>query len=340
MAEDLFKAIEMNDLAQVKNILHQGPQLINTLNAFEYTPLIAAVKDGRDEIIRYLLDSGAVINAGKGQSALGMGIWNKHHKAVQMLINHGADVNILNGNPLNLASQIGDLEVVKLLIAHGADVNLPRDYGLYPLHYAAVSGHLDVVHYLIEKGADIHQKTDFNEYKYNLSAIDFAMLNGKRDVAEFLLRKGAEQDLIVMVGLGKQDLLKDYFAKNPKLDFGQFPLSYLLHLAARYGEQDIAEMLIEKGADIHATNSIIGDTPLHFAVGYNQLNMAQWLLSKGANPNKARSESLYVGASCTPFDIAIEKNNSEMINILKNFGGKSSKALFKALKDGCSFYYK
>ena len=335
MAEDLFKAIEMNDLPQAKNILHKDSQLINTVNEFGYTPLIAAVKDGRNEIVDYFLDAGADINAGKGYSALGMAIGHNNYETVRMLINRGADVNILNGNPLNLAAQNGDLDIVKLLIANGADVNLPRDYGLYPLHQAAASGHLEVVQYLIEKGADIHRKTDYNQYKYNLSAIDFAVLEGKKNVVQFLLSQGAEVNLIVMVGLGKKDLLKDYFVKNSNFDFRQFPLSYLLHFAVRYGEQEIAEMLIEKGADIRATNDI-GDTPLHFAVGYNQLNLAKWLLGKGADPNKQRSPDLYVGRLCTPLDIAVEKNNSEMIDILKNFGGKIS----ETPKDNCLFYYK
>jgi ankyrin repeat protein len=335
MAENLFKAIEVNDLPQTKNILRKDPQLINTVNEFEYTPLIAAVKDGRKEIIDYLLDAGADINTGKGYSALGMAVGQNDYNTVQMLINRGADVNILGGNPLNLAAEKGDLDVVKLLIAKGADVNFPRDYDLYPLHHAAVSGHLDVVQYLIEKGADIHRKTDYNQYRYNLNAIDFAVLKGKKNVAQFLLSQGAEVDLIVMVGLGKKELLKDYFIKNRDLDFRQFPLNYLLHLAVRYGEQEIAEMLIENGANIHAANDI-GDTPLHFAVGYNQLNLAKWLLSKGADPNKQRSPSLYVGRLCTPLDIAVEKNNSEMIDILKNFGGKIS----ETSQGECSVYYK
>ena len=157
MAEDLFKSIEMNDLPQVKSILHKGPQLLNTINEFGYTPLIAAVKDGRNEIIYYLLDAGADINAGKGYSALGMAIWNKNYEAVKILINHRADVNILNGNPLNLAVQKGDLDIVKLLIGNKADVNVLDHTGMSLVNIAAYHGNFEIVKALVAGKANVNQ---------------------------------------------------------------------------------------------------------------------------------------------------------------------------------------
>ena len=45
-------------------------------------------------------------------------------------------------------------ELVQLLISHGADVNLPggRD-GWTPLFYAAMAGHSDLVEFLLAVGA-------------------------------------------------------------------------------------------------------------------------------------------------------------------------------------------
>ena len=59
----------------------------------------------------------------------------------------------------------------------------------------------------------------------------------------------------------------------------------LLHLA---GSKEMAELLIAKGADIKAKDSL-GFTPLHFAAGYDRTEVAQTLIAKGADIN-AQSE--------------------------------------------------
>lgn len=59
----------------------------------------------------------------------------------------------------------------------------------------------------------------------------------------------------------------------------------LLHLA---GSKEVAQLLIAKGADIKAKDSL-GFTPLHFAAGLDRIEVAQTLIAKGADIN-AQSE--------------------------------------------------
>jgi len=54
-----------------------------------------------------------------------------------------------------------------------------------------------------------------------------------------------------------------------------------LHYAAYFGHKEIAEYLIQKGADVNAT-SAEGETPLHYAVRNEKLTVAALLLEKGA----------------------------------------------------------
>lgn len=54
-----------------------------------------------------------------------------------------------------------------------------------------------------------------------------------------------------------------------------------LHMAARCGFQNVAEVLLEQGADIDARDQI-QRTPLHWAASHNHQALFQFLLSKGA----------------------------------------------------------
>ena len=80
-------------------------------------------------------------------------------KFAQLLIEHGADVNALDGNrktPLHLASSRGRTRTYAALIEHGADVNAQDQDHSTPLHLASFSGRPETVQLLIEHGADVN----------------------------------------------------------------------------------------------------------------------------------------------------------------------------------------
>lgn len=64
-----------------------------------------------------------------------------------------------------------------------------------------------------------------------------------------------------------------------------------LHMAARRGNVEAAEALLECGADIEARDSL-GDTPLRRAVNCNKPLVAALLLQRGANPHSKGSKGL------------------------------------------------
>ena len=91
---------------------------------------------------------------------------------------------------LQMAVELGSLEIVKLLIDAGASVNEPpgKDRGATSLQLAAIKGHPRIAKYLTDRGADINAAGA--EYG-GRSALEGAAEHGRIDMVHLLL-EGAE----------------------------------------------------------------------------------------------------------------------------------------------------
>ncbi len=58
-----------------------------------------------------------------------------------------------------------------------------------------------------------------------------------------------------------------------------------LHTAARFGREDLAELLIAGGADVRARDEPAGYTALHLAARYGEIGAARVLIARGADVN-------------------------------------------------------
>ena len=68
-------------------------------------------------------------------------------------------------------------------------------------------------------------------------------------------------------------------------------------MAAKYGQKDVAEMLILKGGNVNALDEY-STTPLHMAVGNRHKDVVQLLILKGADVNVVTNYGI------TPLDVA------------------------------------
>eukprot|EP01059_Diplonema_ambulator_P030902 TRINITY_DN5494_c0_g1_i3.p1 TRINITY_DN5494_c0_g1~~TRINITY_DN5494_c0_g1_i3.p1 ORF type:complete len:467 (+),score=70.94 TRINITY_DN5494_c0_g1_i3:204-1403(+) len=64
-----------------------------------------------------------------------------------------------------------------------------------------------------------------------------------------------------------------------------------LHAAAALDCSKIAEMLLDRGADIHSRSKVLGWTPLHEACYRNRLDVAKLLVERGANVSDCETEN-------------------------------------------------
>lgn len=114
-------------------------------------------------------------------------------KVVQKYVK--ADPNIVNEKffgwePLQMASNRGQMEVVKYLLSKGADINYIHPVAYHTaFHLAVLNGHMDLAKYLASKGADVNIKM-----KADVSLIRYFRDEGSPEMVKMLTDMGVKDD--------------------------------------------------------------------------------------------------------------------------------------------------
>ena len=169
---------------------------------------------------------------------------NGDTQTVQLLVDCGADVNVLNGDgqtPLHTAAD-GKKDCPKLcfiLLKHNAKIDAVDKDGNQPLHLAWKRGHTKTSHLLLSNGADVNALNEDGQTLLHTAA------GGWKDYPELcsiLLKHNAKIDAV------------DKDGNQP------------LHLAWKRGHTKTSRLLLSNGADVNALNED-GQTLLHTAAG-------------------------------------------------------------------------
>jgi ankyrin repeat protein len=173
-----------------------------------------------------------------------------------------------HANGLHIAAFFGLRKIAERLIFNGADVKETDEGGTTAMHLAAENGHDEVVLVLVKNGANI----DARETKYGQTPLHLAALNGHKAVAETLLQNDALANLKdhegwmaihVAVWTGKGEVVQVLLESIDVNETGKDKLT-ALHCAAAQGHKILAQLLIDKKANVNAEDSD-GWTPLHWA---------------------------------------------------------------------------
>lgn len=139
--------------------------LLNNPGGFDMKKsLLFAVRKGKKEDVRFLIEKGVDINAGDrdNMTPLHWASAKCHDEIVRLLVNTGVDVHAKTvfgeWTALHMASAYGFTDIVKILIEAGSDVNARDRNDWTPLHWAAFSRNIsrDLVELLLNSGADIN----------------------------------------------------------------------------------------------------------------------------------------------------------------------------------------
>ena len=254
----------------VEHLSTKHPQQVNAIGGKYKFPLLAALVGKHIRVAEILLDRGASVDIRgvKERTPLHEAIYNVG--MVQSLLSKGANVNCWQDDlrtPLHLAAHCGELSVARVLVDHKADVDSQDNEGMTPLYLLlGDTGHhdnnsiLDLAQSLLERCADTNIRTTDG-----WTLLHAAAYFGRLEIAQLLLVQGADMN-----------------AENKLGDTA-------LHLVSRgkYDSEGhgvgMARLLLERGVDVNARRKKDGCTSLHLAAYNGMVQVAQVLLDHGAD---------------------------------------------------------
>jgi len=165
----MFQAIFDQDFNTVKKLVETGVN-INKQDKQWITPLrCAIIKPNNEQIIEYLLEHGADINAidpRDGETCLGSIFCTRSHCTyIDLLLRYKCDLNAQNKKGITTLMSAVDINCAKCakkLIDSGADLDITDNDGNTALIIAA-EYFIDFVPVLIEHGANLYIKNSLDE---------------------------------------------------------------------------------------------------------------------------------------------------------------------------------
>ena len=230
----LQNAVSKGNITLIKLLLSAGAHLES--DGGHGTALQSAIAGDRPDIVLLLLEHGANPNlVGELRDRkikslprpLLHATMEGHVKIVNLLLEHGADVDALSwyggssSLPLHIAAGKGDIEILQMLLKHGANVDAQTEHGGSAIHSAARKGQHEALSLLLF------------EYHANPS---LSLVNGS-----LALHTAASHGYTKCIEL----YLKVRFDVNARNNSGRTAL----HWAAENGHHSAVQLLLDRGVD-------------------------------------------------------------------------------------------
>jgi ankyrin repeat protein len=313
-AAQIYQTARTGSTAAFQQLLKDGVP-IDHRDAAGNSLLMQAVFYCKAETVKFLIERGADVNATNRSGATALIHAGGNYEKIKLLVKSGANVNARSGlgnTPLIVTARAhGAAKSLEVLLKAGANVNATNVFGASALMAAAASSDLDSVKLLVKHGADVNAHVRGSEaaaiWGGGRSALSWAAFRGDRAMVKFLLDSGAEI--------------------NSPEGFGT-----ALMQAAWNDQNEVAQYLLKRGADVRQKDPMNDFTALHWAAGSDRpkADLVETLLKHGANPNEEAGAQVdaFMGIPQTPLLIAQKRNDTAITRALVAGGAvtKNSKS--------------
>ena len=311
------------------------------------TPLHEAVRYGRLEIVKMLLEKGARVNAldSLGKTPLLLIIPKKVQQDIyQTLIEHGANISqkdMYGDTVLHVATMCrASKDIIEFLLASGAPINERNKQGVTPLALAIDQDRGDYALLYANHGADIHA-----EDMQGNSPLMLALRNKTPDMLLSIITEDTIKSrdsagntplhvaIMMDASMDYINIIVDSMIKN-HVDINARNKSgdSALYLTVEKNKKAEGELLLDKGADIFSTNTQ-DYSPLRLALEYGG-SVQDWLIT-------SQTLNITDGSGNTPLHYAAEWRLDDAVIGLLQKGAKISAVnangespLFSAVKGG------
>ena len=241
--------------------------------------------------------------------------------AIKWLLKAGAEPDCLRADgatSLAVAAIDGNEEFVQILLAAGANKNVQLKNGATPLILAANKNRKSIVDLLLDAGADMEAKLNAN----GITAFSAAVDRLHMDLALHLLNRGARPDFgdaetlgLAVAEFGSLELILA-IEKAGGTIIRRDQLGRVAFVGSRNKDCEVLDYLLNNGADLTQENDC-QYTPLILSVLRGYTKLVQRYAQRGDDLNA------YDADNETALSLAIEKNQHEMISILREHGAQT-----------------
>ncbi len=341
---ELLKAAIGGDFILTKALIEQGAD-VNCSDLEGNTPLHYAVTMQNSNILKYfeawgarpkgipdnlrlsyihiileLLAANAAVNQSNDQkrTALHYAVYQGHVDVVEILLDHGADVQVLDvgrQTPLHIAASHGDVPMIRFLLDHGGFTHEFNVLGRTCLDLAVSTGSLPIVKLLLIEGAVVSKSN-----RAGKTPLKRALEKGYSEIATCLLLHGARVPDLATLAEGERDILQAVL--------GPLVIDELSSACVRGNTDRVRELLQAPSCRVRGLEHQLRalkrfgkwlidyivqpriTTPLHWAVAQDYREIVQQLLADG---QRVDAKNQYGN---TPLHFAAAHNNLPLAHML------------------------
>lgn len=284
----------------VSTLLSRGAE-IDTRSGTYTTSLIAAAAALSNQavaamaVLKALLEEKPELEVAdsKGCTAFHYAVMNGLPAALSMLCEYSEEeygrvvtAHILNikdkaeATVLHHAANRRDYAMVRYLVEQGADTNAQNIDGFTPLMQVVQQNSLETVKFLLENGAATDLLTTSGK-----TILHVACRNEDVDLFRLLSDIGTEEKLIAPFREASprhKEIVQLLIERGADIHARSKTKETVLHTASSEGHEELVRLFLDKGVDMSATDED-DETALHKAVLFGHLPVTEILITRGAN---------------------------------------------------------